>query len=76
MEKPGIQIGKMFAFGLLILCLTFQTDIMGQKSNTPTPLTLILDSFQEFKTRAQKDEFEIKRKILTTLCQLQWPSLT
>lgn len=53
----------------------FVTDAMGQIQTTPTtPLSLFLDHFKDYKTRARRRGLVVKKKRLTTFCREEWPT--
>ncbi|XP_028631305.1 uncharacterized protein LOC114627584 [Grammomys surdaster] len=48
---------------------------MGQIQTTPTtPLSLFLDHFKDYKTRARRRGLVVKKKRLTTFCREEWPT--
>ena len=48
--------------------------VMGQNQSTPTPLSLILTHFQDYKKAASVFGLHVKKPVLRTLCEVEWTS--
>ncbi|XP_078305050.1 uncharacterized protein LOC144616723 [Panthera onca] len=47
---------------------------MGQNQSTPTPLSLILTHFQDYRRAASVFSLHVKKPVLRTLCEVEWTS--
>ncbi|XP_042759850.1 uncharacterized protein LOC122199149 [Panthera leo] len=47
---------------------------MGQNQSTPTPLSLILTHFQDYRRAASVFGLHVKKSVLRTLCEVEWTS--
>lgn len=60
---------------MFVLFLTWTDDDMGQTERTPTPLTLILDTFRTLEIRKrEKDYKEARKGKLTIFWEAKWPT--
>ena len=83
LRPTGLEISNLcflrvlIVFFLLTVCASLSVlpiFVMGQNQSTPTPLSLILTHFQDYKKAASVFGLHVKKPVLRTLCEVEWTS--
>ena len=79
----GLEISNLcflhvlIVFFLLTVCASLSVlpiFVMGQNQSTPTPLSLILTHFQDYKRVTSVFGLHVKKPVLRILCEVEWTS--
>ncbi|XP_047734623.1 uncharacterized protein LOC125176804 isoform X2 [Prionailurus viverrinus] len=82
-RPTGLEISNLcflrvlIVFFLLTVCASLSVlpiFVMGQNQSTPTPLSLVLTHFQDYKKAASVFGLHVKKPVLRTLCEVEWTS--